>query len=215
MNRKITWFFWGMSFSSSAFCMQFELTPLGERSRVEVNLSTGFGGGSLKGSFSKIYGSFDFSVESPSLSKGEALMDARSLRFGYGKINQDAHKTDWLDSARFPKVAFRMNGLKNTNWAGKVLQADAHGSLSLKGQVAEISFPVNIRYLRQGRRKFDGKHGDVLVIEGILSFNRADFGLNRGEMLGEIMNRISVGVTVFGCSDRVRPLLPSTLFGSN
>ena len=187
-----------MSFSSSAFCMQFELTPLGERSRVEVNLSTGFGGGSLKGSFSKIYGSFDFSVESPSLSKGEALMDARSLRFGYGEINQDAHKTDWLDSARFPKVAFRMNGLKNTNWTGKVLQADAHGSLSLKGQVAEISFPVNIRYLRQGRRKFDGKHGDVLVIEGILSFNRADFGLNRGKMLGEIMNRISVGVTVCG-----------------
>ena len=51
------------------------------------------------------------------------------------------------------------------------------------------------------------KYGGVLLIEGILSFDRADFGLNEGNMLSEIMEKVSVNFTVFGCSDQVRPLL--------
>ena len=97
MNRKITWLFWGMSFLSSALGMQFDLTSLGTQSRVEIKVATGFGGGSLRGSLSKIYGNLDFSVQSPNQTSGKTLMDARSLRFGYEKINYDAHKMDWLD----------------------------------------------------------------------------------------------------------------------
>ena len=204
-----------MSFSSSALGMQFDLTSLGAQSRVEIKISTGFGGGSLRGSFSKIYGELDFSVESPNRTSGKTLMDARSLRFGYEKINFDAHKMHWLDSTRHPKVAFSLKGLKKTKWAGKELMADAYGSLSLKGRSVEISFPVQIRYLRKERRKFDGKYGDILHVEGTLSFDRGDFGLNKGNMLSEIMEKISVDFTLFGCSDQVRPLLPSALFGSN
>ena len=215
MNHKITWLFWGMSFSSSALGMQFDLTSLGTQSRVEIKVATGFGGGALKGSFSKIYGDLDFSVESPNQTSGKTLMDARTLRFGYGKINYDAHKMDWLDSTRHPKVTFSLKGLKKTKWAGKELMAEAYGSLSLKGRAVEISFPVQIRYLRKERRKFDGKYGDILLIEGTLSFDRGDFGLNKGNMLSEIMEKISVDFTLFGCSDQVRPLLPSALFGSN
>lgn len=215
MNRKITWLFWAMSFSSSALGMQFDLTSLGTQSRVEIKVATGFGGGSLRGSFSKIYGELDFSVESPNRTSGKTLMDARSLRFGYGKVNYDAHKMDWLDSTRHPKVAFSLKGLKKTKWSGKELMAEAYGSLSLKGRAVEISFPVQIRYLRKERRKFDGKYGDILLIEGTLSFGRGEFGLNEGNMLSEIMEKISVNFTLFGCSDQVRPLLPSALFNRN
>lgn len=215
MNRKITWLLGAMSFSSSASGMQFDLTSLGTQSRVEIKVATGFGGGSFKGSFSKIYGNLDFSVQSPNQTSGKTLMDARSLRFGYEKINYDAHKMDWLDSARHPKITFRLKGLKKTRWAGKELMADAYGSLSLKGRVVEISFPVQIRYLRKERRKFDGKYGDILLVEGSLSFKRGEFGLNEGNMLSEIMEKISVDFTLFGCSDQVRPLLPSALFNRN
>ncbi|MEC8043136.1 MAG: YceI family protein [Verrucomicrobiota bacterium] len=208
---KIMFLFFGCV--ASIHSMTFDLAPLGSKSRIEINLSTGFGSGSIRGSIDQVRGKIDMIVETPENMDGAVLLDARKIRFGYGKVDHDAHKVDWLHSTQYPRISFEMNGLDKIRWAGRVLNAEAKGSLTLKGKSSNISLPVSIRYLRAQRRKFDGRSGDILLLNGELLLSRKDFGINPGGMLDSIMDEIRVKVTIYGCSDKIRPFLPSPLFG--
>ena len=92
------------------------------------------------------------------------------------------------------------------------MNAEAFGSLLLKGNTAQISFPVCLQYLRAERRKYDGKRGDILLIKGEIPLSRGQFGIQAGSMLDVIKDNVSVQVNLVGCSDKNRPLLPSRLF---
>ena len=103
-----------------------------------------------------------------------------------------------------------MNSLENFSWHGKELRAEANGILAIKGVSRNINFPISVHYFRAERRKYEGKAGDLLKIEGYLALPIREFGLPGGN---EIDQNIEVTVSMTGASDRVRPLLPSPLFG--
>jgi hypothetical protein len=58
----------------------------------------------------------------------------------------------------------------------------------------------------------DGRAGDLLEVQAKLSILRSEFGINPGGMLDQVKNEVSVTVNLLARSDKVRPLLPCSLF---
>jgi polyisoprenoid-binding protein YceI len=195
--------------------MTFDLSPLGKMNRIDIDLATGFGSGRVKGSFSQVVGRLHFSVRQPGQTKGQILMDARSLRFGYGKVNGDAHTPEWLNSNEFPRISFKLETLGNTVWRGDSLQANANGKLTIKSTSIPISVPVNLKYLRAERRRYDGKNGDVIYLNGEFPLSRGKFGINTGSALDTVLDSLTVRIQLMAGSDRIRPFLPSRIFGGH
>ena len=192
----------------------FDLQPLGKLSQIDVRLQKGtlFGVGQVRGSFERVRGGIQFSTKSPSKTVGSVYLDARALHFGYHKVDGDAHQPRWLNSMKYPKIIFQLAGLRNAHWKDEILYADAFGTLRLKNKTSPITFPATIKYLRNARKKYDRKPGDLIILKGQLPLSRGDFGINPGSMLDVIQDGIIVNVNLVGCSSGKRPLLPSRLF---
>ena len=202
--------FLGMGYLNA---MTFDFGPLDRTSVIEVHLKTNgnFAIQGIKGNFLNIGGQIKFFPSNPNLSDGEILLDARSLRFGYHRTNTDAQKKNWLNSKDHPKIAFKLNSLNNIVWKDRSVFAKANGSLSFKQAKLDFSLPVEIRYFRAERKKYDGKKGDLITIKGEKTLNLEDLNMGQGVQLGEISNTVSVKISLVGASSRIRPLLPTRL----
>jgi polyisoprenoid-binding protein YceI len=100
------------SITEAAWDLQeFDLTPFQSNNRLEIDLKTTFGSGNVRGVISNVKGNIICSFQQPNKTQGLINMDANSVRFGYGKINKDAHKTPWLHSLKFPNISFKLNSL--------------------------------------------------------------------------------------------------------
>ncbi len=194
------------------YSMEFDFQPLSSLCRIEVNLSTGFGSGSIRGTFGKMKGNLYFSPENPENTKGNFVLAARSLRFGYPKVAYDTHSPDWLDSANHPTISFELNRLSDFAWHGKELRTEANGILMIKGVSKAVKMPLSIHYFREERRKYEGKMGDLIRLDGVLSIPRSQFSMSPGSNLDVIEEMIDIKISITGASDKVRPLLPSRLF---
>lgn len=192
--------------------MEFDFQPLSSLCRIEVNLATGFGSGTVRGTFGKLSGKMSFLPENLQQTKGNLVLAARSLRFGYAKVAYQTHAPDWLDTSKHPTITFQLNGLSEFSWHGRELRAEAHGYLTIKGISHNISIPLSIIYQRRERRKYDGRSGDLIRLDGVLSLPRSQFGLSPGSYLDSIMEEIDVFVSVTGASNQVRRFLPSRIF---
>ena len=200
-------------YAKSLFAMEFDFKPLSSLCRIEVNLATGFGNGTVRGTFGKLNGKMSFFPENPQQTKGNLVLAARSLRFGYGKVAYQTHAPDWLDSTKYPTITFQLNKLSDFSWHGRELRAEAHGDLTIKGISQNISIPMSINYLRGERRKYEGRSGDLIRLDGVVSIPRSKFGLSPGSYLDSIMEEIDVIVSITGASSQVRRFLPSRIFG--
>ena len=194
--------------------MEFKFHPLGNLSQVEINLNKGilFGLGQARGTFKPVYGNVIFFPEKPEVTNGSVLLNARTLTFGSRKINRDSHNENWLNTKSYPKISFKIIRLKNFQWKKNILFAQAEGSLTIKEISQNIAIPVEIKYLRDQRRKYDGERGDIVLINGKVQFNMGGFGIIPPNMIDVIKENLLVKVTLIGCSDRCRSLLPSRLF---
>lgn len=191
---------------------EFDFQPLSSLCRIEVQISTDFGSGSIRGTFGKMSGKMNFSPESPNLTKGKINLSSRSLRFGYSKVAYDAHAPDWLNSSKYPEISFTLQKLDEFSWHGKELRALAVGDLSIKGTNRRVQIPVSVKYYRAERRKYQGRSGDLIQIQGLFSLSRSQFGLAPGDFLGSVLEDIDIQFSITGASDTVRPFLPSRLF---
>ena len=157
--------------------MEFDFHPLSSLCRIEINLSTGFGSGKVRGNFEKIRGKISFSLENPGVSNGQIYLNARSLNFGHPQVSFDAQNTDWLDSKKYPEISFKLLQLSNTAWHGRELRSDAIGVLKIRDIEKQISLPLSIYYLRNERRKYQGKAGDLIRLNALLNIPRSEFGI--------------------------------------
>jgi polyisoprenoid-binding protein YceI len=214
--RICKWFTAGMVLVSSLTnyvqAMEFDFSPLSSLCRIEVNLTTGFGRGNLRGTFAKISGNLNFDPENPQVTKGKIILSSRSLRFGHARVAYDTHSSDWLDSSKHPEIIFQLNSLSECSWHDRELRAIGNGTLQIKGILKEVTLPLSFHYYRDKRRKYEGKKGDLLRLDGLLSLPRSQFGLSPNSQLEVIKEDIQVRISVTGVSDRVRPFLPSKHF---
>jgi len=200
------------SISENVSAMEFDFNPLASLCRVEVKLSTSFGSGSVRGTFGKIAGKIAFTPENPQGTNGRISLSSRSLRFNNAKIAYDSHSPQWLNSSKYPEISFQMNSLRAFSWHDRELRADADGILTIKGIEKAVNIPMSIHYFREQRRQYEGKAGDLLKIEGLLTIPISEFGLYDRAGFDGIVKDVEVMVSVIGASNEVRPLLPSRLF---
>lgn len=212
--RNIIWMFLFCFLHGGLNAIEFELHPLGKLNRIGVSLAKGpvFGTGEIKGSFTRVNGKIFFESKYPQQTKGSVLLDTKDLRFGYHKVDGDAQREKWLNSKKFPKIQFNLEGLKDGVWKKDTFFAQAQGTLTIKEKTSKISFPAQMKYLVAGRKKYDRKKGDLLILQGSLPLSRGSFGINPGGMLDIIQDQVSVNIRLVGCSAKSRPLLPSRLF---
>ena len=200
------------TFAVSLPGMEFDFRPLASLCRVEVNLSTGFGSGSIRGTFGQMVGKLNFHPEFPEKTSGKIVLSTRSLRFNYPKFAYEAHAPEWLNSSQYPQISFDLESLKNISWHGKELRSEALGILKIKGIKKSIQIPLSTHYYRKERRKYEGKNGDLLRLEGLVKIPRSEIGLSPGKLTNEVEDEITVRISITGASVRVRPFLPSRLF---
>ena len=192
----------------------FVLEPMGSLNKIEVQLNKGpfFGEGHVRGFFRNVSGKINFSPSAPTATTGKIGLDARSLHFGYHKIDGDAKSGEWLNTGEFPKITYTLNNLQNIRWSNDIINADALGTLSLKNRSVQVNFPVIIKYARAMRKKFDGKRGDLLFLKGEFQLSRGSLGINTGKMVNVIKDIMQIKLSLVGCTKNSRPLLPSKLF---
>jgi polyisoprenoid-binding protein YceI len=154
----------------------------------------------------------NFYPEFPEKTNGKIALSTRSLRFSYPKVAYEAHAPEWLNSAQYPQISFDLESLKNISWHGKELRSEALGILKIKGIKKSIQIPLSTHYFRKERRKYEGKNGDLLRLEGLVKIPRSEIGLSPGELINEVEDEITVRISIIGASVRIRPFLPSRLF---
>ena len=192
---------------------KFDLSPLRESNRIEIKLSTGFASGTVRGQISSITGNLNFSAQRPREMTGQIFMDARTLRFGFNKVDGEVHNPEWLGSSKFPNLSFPLNSLENPEWHGEILGAVVKGNLLIKNRSIPLSAPVFFKYLRKERKKYDGKFGDIIFIKGEFPLSRGKIGINPGVSLNSVMDEITVNIHLMAASSHIRPFLPIRVFG--
>ena len=103
--------------------MEFDFRPLSSLCRIEVNLTTDFGSGKVRGTFGQLAGNLNFYPENPAITEGKVLMRSGSLRFGHAKVANSTHTPEFLDSQRYPEISFQLESLSNYAWHDRELRA--------------------------------------------------------------------------------------------
>ena len=197
---------------ANASGMTFDFRTPEQFNTIKVSINTSFGSGQLKGEIRGARGTIEFPMERPEVARGRISIDARGIRFFHGKSQAVVHTSTWLDTGRFPQITFGLKGVQNVRWGRNEIRGDIVGTLTLKGKAKEVVLPAVFRYQRAGRRSLDGRAGDLLEVQAKLSILRSEFGINPGGMLDQVKNEVSVTVNLLARSDKVRPLLPCSLF---
>jgi len=203
---------WVLKTSPSLFSMEFDFRPLASLCRVEIGLGTSFSTAPIRGTFGQMAGKISFSPKNPQKTSGKVLLNARSLRFGLAKVSSDMHLPQWLNSAQYPQISFELEKITQYAWHGNELRSLALGFLNMRGTSKRVEIPLSIRYHRGERRKYEGKSGDLLRMDGILTLSPSQLGFSTANPSNSVLEEITVTVSLTGASERVRPFLPSRLF---
>ena len=197
---------------ANAVGMTFDFRTPDQFNAIRVSINTSFGSGQLKGEIRGARGTIEFPMERPETARGRISIDARGIRLFHGKSQAVVHTSTWLDTGRFPQITFVLKGVQNVRWGRNEIRGDIVGTLTLKGKAKEVVLPALFKYQRAGRRSLDGRAGDLLEVQATLSILRGEFGINPGGMLDQVKNEVSVTVNLLARSDKIRPLLPCSLF---
>ena len=212
MGKVFAFFLVAALGGANAVGMTFDFRTPDQFNAIRVSINTSFGNGQLEGEIRGARGTMEFPMERPEAARGRISIDARGIRLFHGKSQAVVHTSTWLDTGRFPQITFALKGVQNVRWGRNEIRGDVVGTLTLKGKAKEVVLPALFKYQRAGRRSLDGRAGDLLEVQATLSILRGEFGINPGGMLDQVKNEVSVTVNLLARSDKIRPLLPCSLF---
>lgn len=139
----------------------------------------------INGTASEITGKVEFDPADIAATKGEVDVATKSLKVSNDKMTEHLLSAGWVDAATHQEISFEFAHLSDVKPAGdNKWSANAAGKFTLKGVSKEISVPVTLSYLPGQAGKRVGKPelgGDLLVVRGAFSVNRADFGIKPGQ----------------------------------
>ena len=111
----------------------------------------------------------------------------------------------WLDVAKYPEITFEAKDLKNIKTDGDKTTADVTGTFSLHGVSKEVTFAVEMKFLKDklGEHLGGGQKGDLLVITSTnFAIKRADYNIMPGKNLNKVADTISLTLGVAGASPK-------------
>ncbi|MBV8665354.1 MAG: YceI family protein [Burkholderiaceae bacterium] len=120
----------------------------------------------VEAKFKKFSAQIDYDAAKPENSKASVDIDVTSFDLGDPEYNGEVMKKAWFNAPQFPKASFISTGMK----AGANGRLDVSGKLTIKGRVADVSFPLSVR-----------KDGNNTVFDGALPIKRLAYNIGEGE----------------------------------
>ena len=138
----------------------------------------------IAGTAGGVTGTVSFDPANPGATAGKIVVATSSLTVSNSMMTEHLQGANWLDVANNPEIVFELSQLADIQTAGNTTSATATGKLTLKGVTKEISVPVKLTHLAGAFGKRINKPelgGDLLVIRGEFTINRADYGIQPGK----------------------------------
>jgi polyisoprenoid-binding protein YceI len=159
---------------------------------------------STSGSAGGISGAVSFDPDQPAATHGKIVVAAASLHVPNPVMQGHLHGGQWLDVAKYPEITFEATKLTNVKTDSGKIQAEAVGTLTIKGVSKEMTVPVTLTYLKDklGLRVPNQK-GDLLVIRANFIINRSDFGINPNAPKDKVSDEINLTLSIAGAAPRL------------
>jgi polyisoprenoid-binding protein YceI len=104
--------------------------------KISDGYSIAFDSEDPSGTFTKFGGTISFDPEAPSTGVFDVWVDANSISTGNGMKNKHARSDEWLDAAKYPKIAFKSSAVTKMEKGYEIT-----GILDLHGVRKEIKIP--------------------------------------------------------------------------
>jgi len=159
----------------------------------------------IAGTANAISGTVTFDPHDPGATRGKIVVATVSLTVPNGQQTSVMRSHQWLDAAQFPEITFEAKDLKNVKTEGDKTTADVTGTFTLHGVSKEVTFPVEMKYLKDklGEHLGGDQKGDMLVITSTnFAIKRADYNIMPGKNLSKVADTINLTLGVAGASPK-------------
>jgi len=155
----------------------------------------------ISGNANGVSGTVSYDPANPRATTGKIVVAAGSAVVSNSVMTDHMLGEQWLDAANHPEIVFELTGLSDVKTEGNNTTATATGKFTLKGITREISVPVRLSYLPGAFGKRINKPevpGDLLVIRGEFSIQRADYGIKPGQNEDKVNPEIALSLAIVG-----------------
>jgi polyisoprenoid-binding protein YceI len=158
----------------------------------------------ITGTANGVTGTVSFDPEAPAATTGKIAVAASSLKVPNSTMTSHMLDAGWIDASAHPEITFELVKLTNVKTSGTTTTADAAGKFTLKGVTKEITLPVKLTYLADAleKRTKPGNKGDLLVVRGEFSIQRADYGIQPGKNEDKVANEIKLTIAIVGSAPK-------------
>ncbi len=147
-----------------------------------ITLRVGTPVGQRAGRFTRWSGDIRFDPDRPETAQVAIEVQSASLTMEDARLTATAAGAGFLDSGRYPRIAFRLTGLEPAGGSRFTARAD----ITMKGITRPVTFPTTLR-----------SDGRTAQMTGGFSLDRAAFGIGtRGPWNGLIGRQVRVDVSL-------------------
>lgn len=155
----------------------------------------------ISGTASGVGGNVTFDPADPAATTGRIVVAAKSMLVTNTLMTEHLHSANWLDVATHPEITFELTQLNDVQTTGNTTTATVQGKFTLKGVTRDIAVPVRLTHLADAFGKRINKpevKGDLLVIRGEFTLNRADYGIQPGKNEDKVNPEIKLTLAIVG-----------------
>jgi polyisoprenoid-binding protein YceI len=132
----------------------------------EIAFTTKQMGVPVEGRFGKFNAQITLDPKKPETGSVAFSIDTGSARFGSAELDAEVPKPTWLNVPKFPQASFQSSAIK----AAGPGRFEVTGKLSIKGQVRDITVPVQL-----------SQAGASSTASGAFTIKRLEFKVGEGE----------------------------------
>lgn len=160
----------------------------------------------IAGTASDVDGKVTFDPTDVGATKGKIEVEAKSLKTSNSTMTEHLLSAGWVDAEKHEDISFEFVKLDDVKSSGdNKWSASANGKFTLKGVTKEIAVPVTLTYLPGAYGKRLNKPelpGDLLVVRGAFSIQRADYGIKPGQNEDKVSPTIQLTFALVGGPDK-------------
>jgi polyisoprenoid-binding protein YceI len=159
----------------------------------------------IAGTANAVSGTVTFDPQNPGSTRGKIVVATASMTVPNGMQTSIMRGHQWLDAGKFPEITFEVKDLSNVKTDKDKTSADVAGIFTLHGVSKEVTFPVEMKYLKDklGEHLGGSQKGDMLVITSTnFSIKRADYNIMPGKNLDKVADTIKLTLGVAGAAPK-------------
>ena len=159
----------------------------------------------IAGTANAVSGTVTFDPQNPGSTRGKIVVATASMTVPNGMQTSIMRGHQWLDAGKYPEITFEVKDLSNVKTDKDKTTADVAGIFTLHGVSKEVTFPVEMKYLKDklGEHLGGSQKGDMLVITSTnFSIKRADYNIMPGKNLDKVADTIKLTLGVAGAAPK-------------